>query len=72
MFVPEMYGLEHEVPLGCVVRATADRFFLRRRVRVLFRDGDRECDVSLFLKRPDEFLRLVPSGALPVGPTWVR
>ena len=56
MFAPEMYGLEHEIPLSSIVRTSADRFLFRRRVRVHFREGDRERDVSLFLKRPDEFL----------------
>jgi hypothetical protein len=62
MFLPETYGLEYDVPLGSVVRVIVDRSLFRRRVRVWFRDGDRECDVSLFLKQPEEFLRLVSPG----------
>ena len=62
MFLPETYGLEYDVPLSSVTGATEDRFLLRRRTRVTFRDGDRECDVSLYLKEPDDFLRRVLRG----------
>jgi hypothetical protein len=62
LFLPETYGLEHDVPLSSVCSATADRSFSRRRVRLILRDGDGERDVSLFLRQPDEFLRLVAPG----------
>ena len=65
MFLPETYGLEYDVPLSSVFRATAERSLLRRRVRVCFRDGDRECDVSLSLRNPEDFLRLLSSGGEP-------
>jgi hypothetical protein len=59
MFLPEIYGLEFDVPRASVTEVIADHSFLRRRVRIAFRDEDQTLrTMSLFLKRPDAFLGL--------------
>ena len=62
LFLPEIFGLEYDVPLRSVVSATWDRMFFRRCVRVRLRDANVDGDVSLFLKQPEEFIRLVTPG----------
>lgn len=57
MFLPEIYGLEHDVPLDRVTRADFDDGWLKKGVRVNLRDPENTPqDITLFLRRPDDFL----------------
>jgi len=65
-FLPEVYGLEHRIPLGQISSAAIVKKFLGRRVEVEFTTKGRVPEkVSLFLRRPEEFLAAI--GHLP-GP----
>jgi len=57
-FLPEVYGLEYEVPLRDVLRAEEKKTMLWRRVHVEFRNpADNEVrEVILRLRHPKEFL----------------
>lgn len=60
MFLPEMYGLEVDVPRADVTTATVEPGLFRPSVRVGFRDENQtNREMSLYLRNPDEFLRLV-------------
>lgn len=65
-FLPEIYGLEYRIPLNQVLSAVIVKKFLGTRVEVEFITKGRTPEkVSLFLKRPEEFLAAI--GHLP-GP----
>lgn len=57
MFLPEVYGLEHEVPVERLSRVVFKQGRLRNPMDVQFRktDGGDE-HVTLYLRRPDDFL----------------
>ena len=59
MFLPEIYGLEYEVPLNQITHAERGRgsSFLGSSVRLRFRDTDgTEQDVTVYLRDPRAFL----------------
>jgi len=59
LFLPELYGLEFEIPLSNVLSVTVQKGFFRSHIRLRFRHDDGHGDVSLVLKRSDAFLRLL-------------
>jgi hypothetical protein len=57
MFLPEVYGLEHDVSAERVTRAEVG-YDRPGSVRLEFRDpGDRLQDVTLYLQKPSEFVQ---------------
>lgn len=58
MFLPEIYGLEHDVALADVVRATRERYlFFWTRVRLALRCADGQTrEISLLMRRSTELL----------------
>ena len=61
MFLPEIYGLEYEIPLENIVTVAPHRSFFRSGLRVNFRDGEGGShQVSLFLRNPEEFQKQIP------------
>jgi hypothetical protein len=60
MFLPEICGLDVDVPLEQISKVYEDPGVFRTRVRVTFRTGggDRG-ELSLYLRRPQEFLHLL-------------
>ena len=60
MFLPEIYGLEYEIPIEHVSRIE-ETAGLRRGTLIEFRDGNGQLQqMTLLLKRPDEFARHIP------------
>ena len=69
MFLPEIYGLEHELPVDRVSSVVFKQGRFRNLIDVQFRDTDGGDEhVTLYLKRPDDFLnalkRYAPSIAI--------
>ena len=64
LFLPELMGVELDVPLERVSLVTVERGLFRTWVRLAYltKDGERR-KLSLALDRPDEFSRLLPARA---------
>jgi len=57
MFLPEICGLDFDVPLSDVWRVTVRKGVFKTFVRLRFRNSGAPCDVTLMLRYPDGFLR---------------
>lgn len=63
MFLPEIYGLEHDVPVDQVTRVELTSGRLGR-VRLEFRDPrDSLHDITVHLRNPDEFVKALGKDA---------
>ena len=70
MFLPEIYGLEHDVPLDCVVSVQVEDAFWRQRVRIVFFDGRGATrELVVWLKHADAFAHLLRLPNKPLQPT---
>jgi len=69
MFLPEIYGLEYDVPLESILDARRVASLLRRRIDLEFRDTLGQTErISLYLRDPEKFLAtLGRSGRSPVA-----
>jgi hypothetical protein len=54
MFLPEIYGLEYEVPVTQIARIEQGRW---GRVRVVFQHPEGTQDLTLVLRKPQEFIQ---------------
>jgi len=69
MFLPEIFGIEEEIPLERIQSVQVTKKFFTRRVRVDYRNVDRESQsLTLLLKKPDEFLANLPATIQVIGP----
>ena len=60
MFLPEVYGLEHKVPLEQITKVEF-RPGVRKRLEIAFRDNNGQSRrVSLYLRKPQELVSVLP------------
>ena len=60
LFLPEIYGLEHVVPVDRIVETISVRRFLRTVVLVRFRDPEaQERQLTLYVKKPEMLITLL-------------
>ena len=65
MFLPEIYGLEHDVPLDYVTHAELKVGMTQKSVELEFQDThSKSHKVTLYLKEPERLLTLLPAVAL--------
>jgi hypothetical protein len=72
-FLPEIYGLEHKVPLSQIYSAQIVKKFFWRKVEIDFRtrDGGNE-SVTLMLKKPEDFLAAIGFSEGPYGQQFIK
>lgn len=63
-FLPEIYGLEHDIAISRVVRAELGRFLFWKKLVVTFRDDRGERSLTLFLQHPEKLAELFTRGTV--------
>jgi hypothetical protein len=60
LFLPEIYGLEYKIPLDQIVSAHQVKKIFREMIELEFRTKEGKIEgISLWLKRPDDFLAAI-------------
>lgn len=64
MFLPEIYGLEHDLPISHVEDINVKEGMFGRMVRLRLRaESGKSLDVSLYLRNPDRLIQYLEAGA---------